>query len=84
MNKLMSAKDVLSTYQPTSKMYYATCVRGDTIGQALVVDSGEEWDFWNNYTPDYRWRKVLSLSHEHTKDQCLKILEGMLKICDCV
>ena len=84
MNNLMSAKDVLRTYPPSSKMHYATCVRGDTIGQALVVDSGEEWDFWSNYATDYRWRKVLSLSHEHSKDQCLKILEGMLKICDCV
>ena len=84
MENLMSAKDVLRTYPPASKMMYNTCVRDDTIGQVLVVDSGKGWDFWNNYTPDYRWRKVLSLSHEHTKDQCLKILEGMLKICDCV
>lgn len=82
MENLMSAKDVLSTYPTSSKMHYATGVRGDTIGQALVVYSGEGWDFWNNYTPDYRWRKVLSLSHECSEENCLKILEYMLKICD--
>lgn len=74
----LSAKDVLRVYPPSSKMRYATGVLGDTIGQALVVDSGEEWDFWNNYTPDYHWQKVFSLSHEFSEEYCLKILEGML------
>ena len=74
----LSAKDVLSTYPPTSKMMYNTCVRGDTIGQVLVVDSGDGWDFWNNFTPDRHWHNVFSLSHEFSEEYCLKILEGML------
>lgn len=79
MDSVKSAKDVLRTYPPSSKMRYATGVLGDTIGQVLVVDSGEEWDFWNNYTPDYHWQRVFSLSHECSEENCLKILEDMLK-----
>ena len=77
MNSLKSAKDVLRTYPPSSKMMYNTCVRDDTIGQVLVVDSGEGWDFWNNYTPDHSWQKVLTVQHEFTDEQLLKIAEDM-------
>lgn len=73
----LSAKDVLRTYPPASKMMYNTCVLGDTIGQVLVVDSGDGWDFWNNYTPDHSWHKVLTVQHEFTDEQLLKIVEDM-------
>lgn len=82
MNSLKSAKDVLRTYPPASKMMYNTCVRDDTIGQVLVVDSGKGWDFWNNFTHNYHWKKVFSLSYECSEENCLKILEYMLKCCE--
>ena len=82
MSNLMSAKDVLSTYPPASKMMYNTCVQGDTIGQVLVVDSGDGWDLWNNCTPNHLWQKVFSLSYECSEENCLKILEYMLKCCE--
>lgn len=75
MDSVKSAKDVLRTYPPSSKMMYNTCVRGDTIGQVLVVDSGEGWDFWNNFTPDHHWKKVLSVQYEFTDEQLLKKLQ---------
>ena len=73
----LSAKDVLRTYPPASKMMYNTCVRGDTIGQVLVVDSGDGWDFWNNFTHNYHWNKVLSVQCQCTDEQLLKIVEDM-------
>ena len=77
MNNLKSAKDVLRTYPPASKMMYNTCVRGDAIRQVLVVDRGDGWDFWNNFTHNYHWKKVLTVPYECTDEQLLKIVEDM-------
>ena len=60
-------------FRDIRKLFYPIVVDVEIV----VVDSGDGWDFWNNFIHNYHWKKVLTVPYECTDEQLLIIVEDM-------